>query len=742
MLLADLEPGTTYNITTGGVNNGPSFQVGHVHGGVNFTVPSAYPTGATVKPDQVPAPPVRYSNRVAELARLNSVFMSTAGHCEGEEPDVAMLWGVSGVGKRALACKWAAGAKALFPGGQLYVDLGGLRGRSVIGISPGTDVSEGLASCLRGLGVADVCIPDSVAERSALLRSRSAGRRVLVVLDGVTQAAQVRPFLPKGPGSGVLVISPLDLGELVADGARPIPVKPLDMAGGLELLADRCGAQAVERERAAAERLVQLCGGLPVALQIVVARLLGGEGLDMASLAVELEDEAGRLAELSLPALVPGEEYSVSTALGPSYRLLPPDAARLYRRLGWAPYGLFDAGVAAVAGSFDIRTVKRLLRTLVGAGLVEKTGDDRYRMHDLIRLHARACAAQEEPAGEEKAVVERVVTHYVALVALADRAIREDRLRCADLSSLLSGADDPFSAVGGPAPLPWLDAEHPAILAVLRAAAGHGLHVRTYQLSEAFTVLFLHRRYLAAWKESLQLGIDAAVAAAASAETAGAVAEATAVEARLLSLRSRPLLDLDENDLALQHLETAVARADTTGDLRLQASVQEFFGRYLDRVDPRSAVDAYRRSLDLNTRSGEARGAAIASYFLGCAQDALEDHAVALTTLREARRDLLALGKPDLRMAARTMAAIGVVHGQLGEVEEALRVLGKAADDLHAVNGLHYEAQALVDRADIAEAAGDRSDLVRDCLTRAHAIYEHEGSPLADELRRRLDGMG
>lgn len=116
----------------------------------------------------------------------------------------------------------------------------------------------------------------------------------------------------------------------------------------------------------------------------------------LAELAAELDDEAGRLAGLTLE----GEDASVSAVLGPSYRLLQPDAARLYRLLGWLPIGVFDAGVAAVAAGIDTRSAKRLLAVLAKASLAEAVGDGRYRMHDLVRLHARERAAEEEPETE------------------------------------------------------------------------------------------------------------------------------------------------------------------------------------------------------------------------------------------------------------------------------------------------------------------------------------------------------
>ncbi|MEU7421176.1 NB-ARC domain-containing protein [Streptomyces antibioticus] len=678
-LLAEVAPEssrTFVSLVSGGVNYGPTFQGSHIHGGITFNVGTATASDSAVRPDQVPAVTVPFSNRTAELANLDALFGGRADR--SGSVDVGVLAGLPGVGKTTMAWHWAAASRALFPDGQLYVDFAALRDRSVPMSLVGADVSEALAMCLRSLSGSDDGIPSSLAERTNLFRSRSADLRILLVLDDVNQPAQVRALIPKGPGSAVLVTSQGRLGELAMDGARLISVKPLDAHGGLALLRDRCGAEAVAAEPEAAERLVELCGGLPVALQVVAARLVTDDALSMTALAAELDDEAGRLAGMALE----GEESSVSAVLGPSYRLLPPEAARLYRLLGWLPVGLFDAGVAAVAADVDTRRAKRLLGVLVKASLVEKTQDGRYRMHDLVRLHAKERAVAEEPENAEVALTERVGTHYLVLTAFADRALRRDRLRIAELSALLRDADDPFAAVGGPPPLEWLDTERPAVLAVLRTAVRFGLHTLAWRLAEAFTVLFLYRRYLGAWKESLELGAEAAAAAAASAGTAGEFTEATAAEARLRSLLSRPLLDLGENDRAAAELDKAVALAETSGHLVLRASVQEFLGRYRDLCEPSRAVDAYLLSLQLNEQAGEARGAAIAAYFLGCAQDAQGDHAEAMVTLRRARQELESRDEPDRRMAARVTAAMGVVHDHLGETEEAVRELRGAAQVL------------------------------------------------------------
>ncbi|MEC4015259.1 NB-ARC domain-containing protein [Streptomyces sp. H27-D2] len=695
--------------------NGPSVQAQQIHGGITFNVQLPPPSGPETKPDQVPSLTVRFINRSADLSVLDGWF---GGGNDSPPVGLGALNGLPGVGKTAIVSRWAEKSRALFPDGQIYVDFAPLRDGA------GGDTSEAVGMCLRALGVSDTNIPGALAERVKLFRSRSADRRLLIVLDGVNQPAQVRSLVPKGAGSVLLVTSNGRLNELAAlDGARMMSLGPLDMDGGLRVLADRCGEAAVAAERPAAERLVESCGGLPVALHVVAARLLTNRRLTLTALAAELADETGRLNGMSLHG-----EHSVSAVLGLAYNDLPHDAARLYRLLGWLPGRTFDVGTAAVAADIDTATAESLLNVLEAASLLDVTEDGRFRFHDLVRLHAGERAAEEEPATEQQLLTTRVVTHYLVLTALADRAVREDRLRIADLSGPLRDAPDPFAAGGGPPPLAWLEAERANILAVLRAAARHGLHTPVWQLAEGFTVLFLHHRHLGNWKESLELG------AAAAAE-----AVAPAAEARLRSLLSRPLMDLGEYDRARAELESAVACAEVSGHPALGASVQEFFGRYWDRFDPFRATAAYRRSIELNIEAGEWRGVAIATYFLGCAQDAEGDHGKALETLRKAHQDLTACEDP--RMAARATAAIGVVHEHLGDPDEAMRTLAEAARVLRAQRASHYEAQALVRLADLTERTGGRRDAVREHLAMALEIYEAGGSPEAETLRGRLEGL-
>jgi tetratricopeptide (TPR) repeat protein len=689
---------------TGGISYGTASRGAQIHGGIAFRIPPPVVGGTLARPRQVPLLVSPFVNRLSELRALDDWAASK----DTGPVKIAVLCGHPGVGKTATASRWAHLARERFPDGQLYVDLASPNNRLGEG-----DVSEAVALCLRALGVSDQYVPGTLAERTALFRSVTVARRLLVVLDDVSHSAQVRPLVPTGPGSAVLVTSRHRLAELAMDGAVLLPLKPLDIRCGLELLAELCGREAVAADRPAAERVAELCGGLPVALQAAAHWLLLNRGASMASLATALENEHRHLRSAALPPL----EHSLSTALTTAYQQLDPDVARFYRLLGQLPGRTFDEGTATVAADLGAPRTRRLLTALKDAGLLLLQNDGRYRLHDLVRVHAWERAVAEEAETQEVALVERVTTHYLFLTAAADRALFAGRLRISDLAGLLSRVPNPFAAADAATPLEWLDAERANILAVLRAAVRCQLHTLAWQLAEAFTVLFPRRQHLSTWTESLELGVEAASAAVVP-----------AAEARLRSMLSRPLTELGERERALAELRAAAVLAEATGNLRLIASVQEHLGRYGDRFDGELAVTAYERCVQLNERAGHRWGAAVAQYFLGRAHDARGAHSQALDTLRQAHTELTSLGAT--RAAARALAAIGVVHDHLREPAIAIHALRAAADLLREQGAAYDEAQTLVALAGIAERTENMEQApIRAWRARAAEIHEAVGAP-------------
>ncbi|WP_010693287.1 NB-ARC domain-containing protein [Saccharopolyspora spinosa] len=233
------DEGETNNEQSGTVN-GPVAQVGAVYGGVHFGGQHQEP----VVPRQLPQAVAPFTGQADELAALHAVLADSA-----RAVVISAVEGTTGIGKTALAVHWANQVADRFPGGQLYADL---RGSDPSGwpARPG-DV---LRSFLEALG--EDRIPSDVAAQAARYRTLLADKPVLVVLDDVRDAEQVRPLLPGGSNSFIVLTSRNPLTGLIAEGARSLMLDVLSAVEARELLVRRLGEDRLAAEPQAADELI------------------------------------------------------------------------------------------------------------------------------------------------------------------------------------------------------------------------------------------------------------------------------------------------------------------------------------------------------------------------------------------------------------------------------------------------------------------------------------------------------
>ncbi|WP_251094369.1 BTAD domain-containing putative transcriptional regulator [Streptomyces sp. Caat 7-52] len=330
------------------------------------------------RPAQLPAPPAHFTGRAdvcRELARALTEPPAPA-------PAVAVISGMAGVGKSALALHVAHDLRERFIDGQLYVNLHG----ATPGVTPLT-VTQALAALLRDLGVDSRSIPEHPDAASALLRSLLAPARILLVLDDAANAAQVRPLLPAGPGCAVIVTSRSPLTAL--DGARRFPLSPLtgeDSAALLRAVSGRAGLDA-------GHALVELTGRLPLALRVVAARLAARRALTPDVLAGQLAATGGRLHHLEYDDLSVRRSLAVAhDALAAAEREADRDAALALCRIGALDLPTYGAPLIARLTGTDERRAEAALDRLVDVALLEETAFGRYAPHDLVRDFARELA--------------------------------------------------------------------------------------------------------------------------------------------------------------------------------------------------------------------------------------------------------------------------------------------------------------------------------------------------------------
>jgi hypothetical protein len=207
----------------------------------------------------------------------------------------------------------------------------------------------------------------------------------------------------------VLVTSRSQLTGLIAlDGAAGVPVGLLTGQDALDLLARRLGAQRIAREQAEATELVALCARLPLALNLAAARVLIRPALSLRELGNSLRDARRRLEMLSAE---PGHA-DVAAVFSSSYDAVSAPAARLFRLLGIQPGPDISFLAAASLGALDLDQARLVLDELTGANLVTEHAPGRYLLHDLLRTYAAERAEAQDPAGELRAALGRVLDHY------------------------------------------------------------------------------------------------------------------------------------------------------------------------------------------------------------------------------------------------------------------------------------------------------------------------------------------
>ncbi|MGW4796908.1 BTAD domain-containing putative transcriptional regulator, partial [Nonomuraea sp. NPDC004297] len=395
---------------------------------------------------------------------------------------VAVVAGRAGVGKTTLAVHVAHQVADRFPDGRLFARLRAVPDRRV---EPG----EVLADFLRALGEPVQDLPDGVDGRAARFRECLSRRRVLVVLDDALDEAQVRPLLPGGAGCAVLITARPRLAGLPITGR--VELEELEPAQSVRFLAKVAGPDRLRAEPEATARLVRLCGNLPLALRIAGARLAGRPHWRVGHMVDRLRDERRRLDELAHGDLAVRSNLALSTAG------LDPAALRLLSALAQA-----DAPELPGWAALAVNGTQDLLDSLVDAQLLQVAGHLRYRLHDLVRLHARELAAPD---------ITPMLGGWLALTERAHRAAHGGDF--AVLHGTAPRWDPPGSELAETDPLSWYETERPNIVAAVRQAAALGLDELCWDLAVSAVSLFQTRGHYDDWEQTHRVALLATRAA-------------------------------------------------------------------------------------------------------------------------------------------------------------------------------------------------------------------------------------
>ncbi|MFJ8623089.1 BTAD domain-containing putative transcriptional regulator [Kitasatospora sp. NPDC093550] len=330
----------------------------------------------------LPADTADFTGRTTELRALVDELGEGGGR-------VAVLSGPAGSGKTSLAVHAGHLLADRFPDGRLLVRLRRADGTP----RPLPEVLAELAALTgRSAAAPTGPAPTDPGQAAALWRASLAGRRMLLVLDDAPGESVVRELLPGHGPSSVLVTSRSQLAGLAS--VHRVTVPPLAPAEAVELLGRIVGTGRIGADRAAAARIVDACGLLPLAVRVAGTRLAVLRHLPLAEYAARLEDPAGALDEL-----VAGD-VTVRARLDSGWQDLGDQGRLALARLAALPLSLlFTLPEAAAALGRPERLALRTLEALIDTGAVTSpTGEVTahaalYALPRLTHLHARERAA-------------------------------------------------------------------------------------------------------------------------------------------------------------------------------------------------------------------------------------------------------------------------------------------------------------------------------------------------------------
>jgi DNA-binding SARP family transcriptional activator/tetratricopeptide (TPR) repeat protein len=679
------------------------------------------------RPDTLPPEAAEFVGRDEELSLLIGE--------QGDTPRVSVIVGMPGVGKTALAVHAARMLAGQYPDGVFYLNF-----HSHDPGSPSLDAAEALRRLLQMLTVPATQIPESPSERAALWRAQLSRRRAVVILDDTASLDQIGPLLPAGGRSLILVTSRYRIPDLADAQAVTLDALPVDEAVALfRRIAG--GGKAYEESEVAA--VVELCGRLPLAIQLTAGRLARDYPPRLGTLAAELSRPPARVEGADVTALdwVPAFELS--------YRALQPGHQEFFRRLGLSPATQISAHAAAALGGVSLAEAEEAIGALLGHHLLSPAPGGQFVFHDLIRGYAAMCAARDEPASVRRQSIGRLLDYYLHTADRADRELYPFRRRM------------PVSVARPPAAMPalatqdeaavWLEAEWRNILQAAQYAARHEWKRQCADLIHALAGFVRIKAY---WDEAIAAQVLALQASRDIADP-GRIAQA-ALELCEVSQET------GRHEAMLPLAEDAAAIYRSQGDRRGEAHALDQIGMAHARTSRyREALAYFHEARILYRAAGDEHGVAdtlshsgITCWHLGRHPDATDHLGEALSLYRAAgdrrgeagtlnnlgrmqllsgyHRDALAAYQSSLKIFAEIGGAqseavvylnIGCVYDYKGSYEEALAAYRRALGIFREIGDLPNQAYVLNDTGAVYRKA--------ECYD--EALLHHEQAKLIAE---------
>ncbi|WP_435178915.1 tetratricopeptide repeat protein [Actinacidiphila sp. bgisy145] len=661
----------------------------HIGGGVFFGVVIQGRAVTLALPDRpdpalagLPRQSVPFAGR---RPQLEQVLAALAPGAPDGTVGTALVSGLAGVGKTELVLQAAHRAlreEGWFPGGAIFVDLHGYDAERKV--SP----KRALSVLLRALGIPPEHIPPGIEDRARIYRSAlgalaAAGRRVLVVLDDVPATGKIRHLLPGDGSTATLVSSRHSLTEL---DALALTLRELPADEGRELLDEALRTALPKDSRIAdetddADRLVALCGGLPLALRILASLLADVPSRRLSQLRRDLEDAHSRLGVLSR------EKRAVTAAFDLSYRKLTKEQAKLFRLMSLHPAPEFSTEAAAQLYGESSKKTERLLLDLARRYMVEpREPYGRWQQHSLVRVYSRDQLTSGNDSWGESLM--RLLVHIHQTASLACERL------FAPVAPRPEGEPEPLFPDRASA-LQWLETERPTLVAAARWAHAAEDDLMCVALAVPVAQFLVEARYLDDAQSVLVMGIRSARRR-----------EDSFREASLLSSLGEVFRNMRKLRKSVRMYHRVIKICRTLRKRRALACALNNLGLSLhEQRKFEQAVAAHNQAARLFKPAGDRVG-------VGRALSNTAESLTELGRLQEASRTFRKAAKifrkeGDLRSYAQALGGLARATSDDGKAEQALELHKRALDMTDGLLMYHEKAVELSNFASALSVVGE-----------------------------------
>ncbi|MGB3509845.1 MAG: tetratricopeptide repeat protein [Microcoleaceae cyanobacterium] len=363
------------------------------------------PHGSSLPPNNVPrSSSTCFVGREKELESL---------HQELQRKDklvVCAIVGMGGVGKTELALQYTYKYGQQYSGGICWVSSRGYplnTGEQIVALaqaqldlkpSKDLDLNTQVQYCWRNWKTGDV----------------------LVIFDDVTEYEYIEPYLPPANSRFKVVITTRKKG--LSQSFRSLNLDVLDETAALELLTSYLSESRLQKEWEAARKLCRWLGFLPLALKLIGVYLSQRQDLSLEKMLSRLEFQ-----RLELKALQshPGTSSASASGIADAFELSWQELDKAEQELAFLlsifalapiPWSLVESCLSE-RESEELEAIRD--ETLLNLSLLQRTGEDSYQLHPLIREFISNKREQSEKA-------ENLKSRYVRVLVAVAQTITEN----------------------------------------------------------------------------------------------------------------------------------------------------------------------------------------------------------------------------------------------------------------------------------------------------------------------------